>query len=208
VASLSVRGRGKIVSLTAHQTQQDLAVLKRCWSPASQAGHRQAVHWRRSQRLSSIWDKDTPREGSSSLSEDRDHARMDDRRAATSRHDCWNRMQFTNSPNNDSEGRALATHDNHRSCCLRDFRPVQFAPIATPHRAVSPDPVEHHALLHRGGNTRVGTCFLCSLLFRTQLIPRSWRLGGFIGYVSLTVGMIAEIFGSTSASCCPSPDVL
>ena len=28
VASLSARGRGKIVSLTAHQTQQDLAVLK------------------------------------------------------------------------------------------------------------------------------------------------------------------------------------
>jgi len=28
MASLSARGRGKIVSLTGHQTQQDLAVLK------------------------------------------------------------------------------------------------------------------------------------------------------------------------------------
>jgi hypothetical protein len=41
----------------------------------------------------------------------------------------------------------------------------------------------------------VGGLFLCSLLFRTQLIPRFLAVGGFIGYVSLTVGMIAEIFG-------------
>ena len=41
----------------------------------------------------------------------------------------------------------------------------------------------------------VGGLFLCSLLFRTRLIPRFLAVGGFIGYVSLTVGMISEIFG-------------
>jgi Domain of unknown function (DUF4386) len=41
----------------------------------------------------------------------------------------------------------------------------------------------------------VGGLFLCSLLFRTRLIPRFLAVGGFIGYVSLTVGMIAELFG-------------
>src|SRR5438552_5390479 len=41
----------------------------------------------------------------------------------------------------------------------------------------------------------VGGLFLCSLLFRTRLIPGFLAVGGFIGYVSLTVGMIAEIFG-------------
>src|SRR5713226_1489697 len=41
----------------------------------------------------------------------------------------------------------------------------------------------------------VGGLFLCSLLFRTRLIPRFLAVGGFIGYVSLMVGMIAEIFG-------------
>ena len=41
----------------------------------------------------------------------------------------------------------------------------------------------------------VGGLFLCSLLFRTQLIPRFLAVGGLIGYVSLIVGMIAEIFG-------------
>jgi hypothetical protein len=41
----------------------------------------------------------------------------------------------------------------------------------------------------------VGGLFLCSLLFRTRLIPRFLAVGGFIGYVSLVVGMIAEIFG-------------
>src|ERR1700704_5667398 len=41
----------------------------------------------------------------------------------------------------------------------------------------------------------VGGLFLCSLLFRTQLIPRFLAVGGFVGYVSLVVGMIAEIFG-------------
>jgi hypothetical protein len=37
--------------------------------------------------------------------------------------------------------------------------------------------------------------FVCSLLFRTRLIPRLLAVGGSIGYVSLTVGMVAEIFG-------------
>ena len=41
----------------------------------------------------------------------------------------------------------------------------------------------------------LGSLFLCSLLFRTRLIPRFLAVGGFIGYVSLMVGMIAEIFG-------------
>src|SRR5438874_6170185 len=41
----------------------------------------------------------------------------------------------------------------------------------------------------------VGGLFLCSLLFRTRLIPRFLAIGGFIGYVSLTLGMVAEIFG-------------
>src|SRR6266571_9033863 len=41
----------------------------------------------------------------------------------------------------------------------------------------------------------VGGLFLCCLLFRTRLIPRFLAVGGLIGYVSLTVGMIAEIFG-------------
>jgi NADPH:quinone reductase-like Zn-dependent oxidoreductase len=77
VASLSARGRGKIVSLTAHQTQQDLAVLKEML----ESGKVKPVIDRQYtlaevQRLSSIRDKDTRREGSSSLSEERDHARM------------------------------------------------------------------------------------------------------------------------------------
>ena len=41
----------------------------------------------------------------------------------------------------------------------------------------------------------VGGLFLCSLLFRTRLVPRFLAVGGLIGYVSLIVGMIAEIFG-------------
>jgi Domain of unknown function (DUF4386) len=41
----------------------------------------------------------------------------------------------------------------------------------------------------------VGGLFLCSLLFRSRLIPRFLAVGGFLGYVSLIVGMIAEIFG-------------
>ena len=41
----------------------------------------------------------------------------------------------------------------------------------------------------------VGGLFLCSLLFRTRLIPRFLAVSGLIGYVCLIVGMIAEIFG-------------
>src|SRR6266496_5814792 len=41
----------------------------------------------------------------------------------------------------------------------------------------------------------VGGLFLCSLLLRTRLIPRFLAVGGLIGYVSLMLGMIAEIFG-------------
>src|SRR3982074_1591587 len=41
----------------------------------------------------------------------------------------------------------------------------------------------------------LGGLFLCSLLFRTRLIPRFLAVGGLIGYVSLMVGMIAEILG-------------
>ena len=41
----------------------------------------------------------------------------------------------------------------------------------------------------------VGGLFLCSLLFRARLIPRVLAVGGLIGYVSLMVGMIAEMFG-------------
>ena len=41
----------------------------------------------------------------------------------------------------------------------------------------------------------VGGVFLCSLLYRSRLIPPLLAVGGLIGYVSLMVGMIAEIFG-------------
>src|SRR5229473_926055 len=41
----------------------------------------------------------------------------------------------------------------------------------------------------------VGGLFLCSLLFRTRLIPSFLAVGGLVGYVSLIVGMIAELFG-------------
>ena len=41
----------------------------------------------------------------------------------------------------------------------------------------------------------VGGLFLCLLLFRSRLIPRFLAVGGFLGYVSLVAGMVAEIFG-------------
>ena len=41
----------------------------------------------------------------------------------------------------------------------------------------------------------VGGLFLCWLLFRSRLIPRFLAVGGLVGYVSLMVGMIAELFG-------------
>src|SRR5438105_6090257 len=39
----------------------------------------------------------------------------------------------------------------------------------------------------------VGGLFLCSLLFRTRLIPCFLAVGGLIGYVSLTLGMVADL---------------
>jgi hypothetical protein len=41
----------------------------------------------------------------------------------------------------------------------------------------------------------LGGIFLCSLLFRTQLIPRWLALWGVIGYAILAAGTLAEIFG-------------
>lgn len=41
----------------------------------------------------------------------------------------------------------------------------------------------------------LGCVFLCSLLFRTQLIPRLLALWGLTGYAILMMGAIAEIFG-------------
>jgi hypothetical protein len=41
----------------------------------------------------------------------------------------------------------------------------------------------------------VGGIFLCSLLFRTRLIPRVLSAWGLIGYVIHVAGAIAEIFG-------------
>src|SRR3984893_15537451 len=41
----------------------------------------------------------------------------------------------------------------------------------------------------------VGGLCLCSLLFRSRLIPRFLAVGGLVGYVSLITGMIAELFG-------------
>jgi hypothetical protein len=41
----------------------------------------------------------------------------------------------------------------------------------------------------------VGCVFLCSLLFRTRLIPRFLSISGLIGYPLLVAGTIAEIFG-------------
>jgi Domain of unknown function (DUF4386) len=41
----------------------------------------------------------------------------------------------------------------------------------------------------------VGGLILCSLLFSARLIPRFLAVGGLVGYVSLMVGMLAELFG-------------
>jgi hypothetical protein len=41
----------------------------------------------------------------------------------------------------------------------------------------------------------LGCIFLCSLLFRTRLIPRFVAMWGVIGYAILMTGSIAEIFG-------------
>ena len=41
----------------------------------------------------------------------------------------------------------------------------------------------------------IGGLFLCSLLFRTRMIPRVLAVAGFIGYISFVVGTVAEVFG-------------
>ena len=41
----------------------------------------------------------------------------------------------------------------------------------------------------------LGSVFLCSLLFRTRLIPRFLSVWGLIGYAAFLAGAIAEIFG-------------
>jgi Domain of unknown function (DUF4386) len=41
----------------------------------------------------------------------------------------------------------------------------------------------------------LGCLFLCSLLFRARLVPRFLSIWGFIGYVILMAGTVAEIFG-------------
>lgn len=58
-------------------------------------------------------------------------------------------------------------------------------------------PVQWNTIAYSIGEATlgVGGLFLCSLLFRTRLIPRFLAVAGFIGYVSLIVGMIVEIFG-------------
>ena len=40
----------------------------------------------------------------------------------------------------------------------------------------------------------VGSIFMCSLLFRTRLVPRSLAIAGVIGYAIFLTGTVAEIF--------------
>ena len=42
----------------------------------------------------------------------------------------------------------------------------------------------------------LASVFLCSLLFRTRLIPRSLAVAGVLGYAIFLTGTIAELFGS------------
>jgi Domain of unknown function (DUF4386) len=41
----------------------------------------------------------------------------------------------------------------------------------------------------------LGCVLLCSLLFRTRLIPRFLSIWGLVGYPVLVAGTIAEVFG-------------
>jgi hypothetical protein len=50
-----------------------------------------------------------------------------------------------------------------------------------------------------------GALFLCSLLFRTRLIPRWLSISGLIGYAFLMTGSIAEIFGVHIGLICTIP---
>ena len=57
--------------------------------------------------------------------------------------------------------------------------------------------VQSNAMAYQVGEMTlgVGCIFLCTLLFRTRLIPRWLSISGLIGYPILVVGTIAEIFG-------------
>jgi hypothetical protein len=58
--------------------------------------------------------------------------------------------------------------------------------------------VQSNAMAYNIGeiSLAVGCVFLCTLLFRTRLIPRWLSVSGLIGYPVLMVGCIAEIFGT------------
>ena len=57
--------------------------------------------------------------------------------------------------------------------------------------------VQSNAMAYQIGEMSLGfgALFLCSLLFRTRLIPRWLAISGLIGYAFLMAGAIAEIFG-------------
>jgi hypothetical protein len=57
--------------------------------------------------------------------------------------------------------------------------------------------VQWNAMAYSIGEATLGLggLFLCSLLLRARLVPRFLAVGGLVGYVSLMVGMIAELFG-------------
>jgi hypothetical protein len=57
--------------------------------------------------------------------------------------------------------------------------------------------VQSNAMAYQIGELSLGfgALFLCSLLFRTRLIPRWLAISGLIGYAFLMAGSIAEIFG-------------
>ncbi len=57
--------------------------------------------------------------------------------------------------------------------------------------------VQSNAMAYQIGEAALGfgALFLCSLLFRTRLIPRWLATAGLIGYACLMAGAIAEIFG-------------
>jgi hypothetical protein len=51
----------------------------------------------------------------------------------------------------------------------------------------------------------LGALFLCALLFRTRLIPRWLSIAGLVGYMFLTAGCIAEVFGIHIGLYCTLP---
>jgi hypothetical protein len=58
--------------------------------------------------------------------------------------------------------------------------------------------VQSNAMAYNIGeiSLAVGCVFLCTLLFRTRLVPRWLSISGLIGYPILMVGCTAEIFGT------------